>query len=281
MSWNWERTSTIAVKDGIRSQSGKVGRAASWWGERWLKTLSDFGWDSRLARGRSYARRGQVTQLEIRAGEVSAKVQGSRPTPYNCRIALKRLSEPQWENALQSVADSPLIQGQLLAGELPSQIEPIFLAEGAPLFPTQSQDLAMSCSCPDYAVPCKHLAAVYFLVAEWLDRDPFLLLELRGRDRESILAALRVGSEGPVAPEPDEPLDLDTFWSGGPFAPGRTGTAMLPLALLRALGEPPGWTDASLAVSLKPLYAAVSAAAKGLLNGTDKDDVSSDIDDSR
>jgi uncharacterized Zn finger protein len=267
MSWGWEKTSPIAVKDGIRSQSGKAGKAASWWGERWLETLHGFGWDSRLARGRSYARRGQVTQLEISPKGITAKVQGSRPTPYKCGITLRSLSEAQWEHALQAVADSPLIQGQLLAGELPPQIEPIFLAEGAPLFPARSQDLTMSCSCPDYAVPCKHLAAVYFLVAEWLDRDPFLLLELRGRDREALLAALRVGGESAGVPEPDEPLDLESFWMGSPVPPFRAGGAVLPQALLRALGDPPGWTDASLAISLKPVYASVSTAAEALLTG--------------
>src|SRR5689334_5807903 len=102
MSWNWERTATIAVKDGIRSQSGKVGKASSWWGERWLETLRGFGWDSRLTRGRSYARRGQVTQLEISSKGIAAKVQGSRPTPYRCRIELRALSEEQWDHALQS-----------------------------------------------------------------------------------------------------------------------------------------------------------------------------------
>src|SRR4051794_3636887 len=82
MSWFYEKTAPRTVKDGIRSQSGKVGQAASWWGRRWLEALSELGWDNRLARGRSYARRGQVTNLEISAGGITAKVQGSQPTPY-------------------------------------------------------------------------------------------------------------------------------------------------------------------------------------------------------
>ncbi len=183
------------------------------------------------------------------------------------------MSAEQWDHALQAVADSPLIQGQLLAGELPAQIEAIFLAEGAPLFPQRSQDLTMNCSCPDYAVPCKHLAAVYFLVAEWLDRDPFLLLELRGRDRETILAALRVGGEGTAVVEAEEPLEVDSFWTGAPLPPVRLGGAVLPQALLRALGDPPGWSDASLAVSLKPVYASVAAAAEALLTGAEEESV--------
>ena len=157
---------------------------------------------------------------------------------------------------------------------MPPQIEPIFLAEGAPLFPTQTKDLKMSCSCPDYAVPCKHLAAVYFLVAEWLDRDPFLLLEMRGRDRESILTALRVGGETAPVPEAEDPLDLDSFWTGAPIPPARPGPAALPQALLRALGDPPGWTDTPLATSLKPVYSTVSAAAAALLTGPEDGDAS-------
>ena len=267
MRWYFEKSSPLAVKDGIRSQSGKVGQAASWWGRRWLEALSELGWDNRLSRGRSYARNGQVTNLEIGSGGITAKVQGSRPTPYKCLIALRRLSEKQWEHALQAVADSPLIQGQLLAGELPPQIEQIFLAEESPLFPTQTRDLQMDCSCPDYAVPCKHLAAVYYLVAEWLDRDPFLLLELRGKDREAVLAALRVSGESASVPEPDEPLNLDSFWGGAPLPPALPAPAALPQALLRALGDPPGWTDSPLATSLKPLYTTISAAAAEHLFG--------------
>jgi uncharacterized Zn finger protein len=244
-----------------------VGVATTWWGKRWLEALSALGWDNRLSRGRSYARNGQVTQLETRAGGIDAAVQGSQPNPYKCRIEMRKLSPTQWEKALQSVADSPLLQGQLLAGELPAGIEPIFLAEDVPLFPTQERDLQMSCSCPDYAVPCKHLAAVYFLVADWLDRDPFVLLELRGRDREAVLAALRGAGEPVLSVEVEEPLELDSFWTGAPIPASRPGPAPLPQALLRALGDPPGWTDASLATSLKPVYTTVSAAASALAFG--------------
>src|SRR3569833_2728021 len=96
---NWESSGPIAVKDGIRSQTrGKF--ASSWWSKRWLETLESFGRDGRLQRGRNYVRRGQVTDLKLGAGEITAGVQGSRPTPYRVSIRLAPLSDPQWEEAL-------------------------------------------------------------------------------------------------------------------------------------------------------------------------------------
>jgi uncharacterized Zn finger protein len=272
---DWERTTPRAVKDGIRAQSrGGTKFASSWWGQQWLKTLQGFGWDSRLQRGRSYARRGQVTDLGLGPGGVTAGVQGSRPKPYRVTIKLRPLTEGQWEQAIAALSERALAVGQLLAGEMPQEIEEIFGAADASLFPQQSRDLEMNCSCPDWAVPCKHLAAVYYLLAEWLDRDPFLLFELRGRDRDALLTALRERrgaeeeSEAPSA-EADEPLTAAGFWEGGSAALDRGNEAPppVPQALLRALGDPPGWNEASLATTLRPVYAAVSERAGRLLDG--------------
>jgi uncharacterized Zn finger protein len=268
---DWESTGPREVKDGIRAQTRGTRFASSWWGRRWLETLEGFGWDSRLQRGRSYARRGQVTDLKLGADGVSAGVQGSRPTPYRVKIRLTPLTDAQWGQAVAALEERPLFIGELLAGSMPEQIDEIFSAAGAGLFPQRSGDLAMSCSCPDYAVPCKHLAAVYYLLAEWLDRDPFLLFELRGRNREALLGSLQqhaaAGEEG--APEPEEPLSVEGFWEPGDLELGRAGEEppAVSLALLRALGDPPGWSEAPLLTLMRPVYAEVSDRAARLLAG--------------
>jgi uncharacterized Zn finger protein len=271
---DWEQTGPRAVKDGIRAQSRGGSFAASWWGKRWLQTLEGFGWDSRLQRGRSYARRGQVVDLKLGPGGVTAGVQGSQPKPYRVKIQVQPLADGQWERAVAALEERPLFIGQLLAGEMPAEIEDVFREAEAALFPAESEDLEMSCSCPDWAVPCKHLAAVYYLLAEWLDRDPFLLFELRGRDREALLAALRERRGTDDAPdetaaEPEEPLSAEGFWSGGAveLGPENEAPPAVPQALLRALGEPPGWNETPLLGALRPLYAAVSGRAETVLRG--------------
>jgi uncharacterized Zn finger protein len=271
---DWEPTKPRAVKDGIRAQSRGTKFATSWWGKRWLESLQSFGWDNRLQRGRSYARRGQVVDLALGPGGITAGVQGSRPKPYRVSIKLNPLKDAQWEEAITALSERPLFVGQLLAGEMPTEIEEVFAGVDAALFPQQSHDLAMSCSCPDWAVPCKHLAAVYYLLAEWLDRDPFLLFELRGRDRDALLAALRerggAADEADTPPtEPEEPLTAAGFWTAGNLDLDRAGEAPppVPQALLRALGDPPGWNEQPLGTTLRPVYTAVSQRAGALLDG--------------
>lgn len=268
---DWETSTPRTVKDGIRAQSRSGKFASSWWGKRWLQALESFGWDSRLQRGRSYARRGQVVDLALGPQGVTAGVQGSRATPYGVSIRLRPLTEAQWDQALAALTERPLYVGQLLAGEMPQEIEAVFGAAGAALFPETRGDLKMSCSCPDSAVPCKHLAAVYYLLAEWLDRDPFLLFELRGKDRETLLTDLRgrggEGAEEPAA-EPEEPLAVEGFWGGDAYDLDAESDAPpgIPQAILRALGDPPGWCGPSLGTLLRPVYAQVSAQAGTLLD---------------
>ena len=275
---DWEKTSPRAVKDGIRAQSRGGSFAASWWGRRWLQTLEGFGWDSRLQLGRSYARRGQVADLQLGPGGVTAKVQGSDPKPYAVTIRLRSLTEEQWERAGAALEERPLFMGQLLAGEMPAEIEEAFSGADAALFPQKNKDLEMRCSCPDGAVPCKHLAAVYYLLAEWLDRDPFLLFELRGRDRDALLAALRQrhgdADAEPSLPEPEEPLAISGFWDVGEIEPraGGESAPAVPQALLRALGDPPGWNEAPLLSVLRPIYAEVSTHAAAVLQGEEPAD---------
>jgi uncharacterized Zn finger protein len=228
-----------------RSQRGAIGQ--SWWSGRFIAVLEALGVGGRLGRGRSYARAGQVLSMQVDAGAVRAQVQGSRPRPYQARIGLATFGKAEWAVVEQAMADSAWYAAKLLAGEMPSDIEEVFASVGLALFPVDARDLTMDCTCPDVQVPCKHLAAVCYLLAESFDADPFGILAWRGRGREELLErlrALRIADLG-VAPVETRPASTASFWTAGPrleaLPPPVAGTVQRPDALLDQL-EPLGLT---------------------------------------
>jgi uncharacterized Zn finger protein len=181
---------TIDAKGGIKAQTKRGGFGESWWAKRWVAVLESFDIGARLGRGRSYARKGQVLSIDIAAGMVRAKVQGSRPKPYQVTIKVKPLPESDWKKLAETLASQAIFAAKLLAGEMPQEIEKAFAAIGLSLFPEKLRDLETDCSCPDWSNPCKHVAAVYYLLGEEFDRDPFLIFKLRGMSREAFLESL-------------------------------------------------------------------------------------------
>ena len=179
------------VKDGLKtkSQRGEIGE--TWWSKRWIAVLESFHMGARLDRGRRYARKGQVVKIDIKSGEVSALVQGTASRPYKITIRLKPLSERDWDKVADAMASQAIFAAKLLAGEMPKNIEEAFEKVKVSLFPTKSNDLKTHCSCPDWANPCKHIAAVYYLLAECFDEDPFMIFKLRGRTKEKIISELK------------------------------------------------------------------------------------------
>jgi uncharacterized Zn finger protein len=204
--WWLERrpSGPLPVEGGLkaRSQRGAIGR--SWWSARFVEVLESIGVGGRLGRGKAYARSGQVISLEAAAGSVLAEVQGSRPRPYRVRIGLPAYGKADWALVEQAMADSAWYAAKLLAGEMPADIEDVFTSVGLTLFPASVRDLTLDCACPDREVPCKHLAAVFYLLAESFDADPFAMLALRGRDRETLLENIRA-RRGAAAPDSDVP----------------------------------------------------------------------------
>ena len=186
-----ERSAPLRVDGGIKARSKRGAIGEQWWSRRFIGVLESFGMTGRLTRGRNYARRGQVLGFEISSGYVTAQVQGSRPKPYRIRIQVLPLTTPQWQRVERALAARALFRARLLAGEMPREIEEVFADCGTPLFPRRESDMEMSCSCPDWGVPCKHLAAVCYVLAEAFDTDPFGMLAWRGRGREELLASLR------------------------------------------------------------------------------------------
>ena len=243
----------IEVEGGIKARRKRGKLVESWWADRWIKALTRLMDSGRLSRGRSYARRGQVIEIKLEPGQISAQVQGSRRTPYRVGIALKPLTDRQWDAVFDALAEQAIFAAQLLNGEMPQDVEQVFEAVKVPLFPALQGDLKTDCSCPDWANPCKHIAAVYYLLGERFDEDPFLLFELRGRDQGAVVAALRerraTGAE-PVAEAVPMPAAVETpsleaclaaYWALAPEAEEvalEIGEPRVEMALVKRLGLP-------------------------------------------
>jgi uncharacterized Zn finger protein len=247
----------------------------------------------RLSRGRSYARKGQVLEINIKPGQVTARVQGSRRTPYKVAIELQPLTDRQWAMVFKALADQAIYAAQLLNGEMPDEIEEVFEAVRVPLFPEARGDLRSDCSCPDWANPCKHIAAVYYLLGERFDADPFLLFELRGRTQAQIAAALRERRTAgiPAPPEARAPYQPDAieavtapplaeslahYWRTPPAVAQAPAAAQaqsledvsvqiaappVALALLKRVGLPDFVDPAHFRAQLERTYAGVTAQA--------------------
>jgi uncharacterized Zn finger protein len=245
------------VHGGIQINSTRGPVARTWWSARFLVVLEAAGVGGRLARGRTYARRGQTVSLQVDAGAATARVQGSAARPYRVRIGVPTLDKAQWTAVLDALAADASLTAAMLAGELPREVEDVVAAQGVDLFPSGRRDLAMDCTCPDATVPCKHLAAVFYLLAERFDADPFAVLALRGRDRETVLDELR--ARRTRAPEaPPLPTDPAAFYGGGSSPELPAGPSAPPDALLdRVPALPLAVRGRDVVELLRPLYRAL------------------------
>lgn len=225
----------IKVKNGIAARSKKGDIGETWWSKRFIGALEKIGIGSRLQRGKAYARKGQVINISISEAEVHAQVQGTNPRPYSVTISFTRFTDKQWDGIFDALSSQALFTALLLGGEIPKEIETVFAGVNLSLLPVTHREIKTGCSCPDSANPCKHIAAVYYILAEQFDRDPFLIFTLRGRDREDVLETLRerrssmdtkedVEGLVPALPAVHEPKVsiglplaecLDTFWDAG------------------------------------------------------------------
>ena len=274
---------------GIKAQSrgGKFGE--NWWAQRWIEVLESFDMGSRLNRGREYAKKGHVLSIQIEEGQVVARVQGSRPKPYDVDVRMHSLPEADWAKIAGRLAEQAVFSARLLAGEMSADIEEIFEEEGLSLYPAAEGDLKAQCTCPDTANPCKHSAAVYLLLGEEFDRDPFLLFALRGMRREKLLAMIEKqlpqistvegenGRNGEADQKPEDPkqplpFEPDTFWKGAVRLPedvmGDVTPPPISCALPRRLGPFPFWQGQKpLLDALEPIYKKASQHAVGFLLG--------------
>ncbi|MFL6143313.1 MAG: SWIM zinc finger family protein [Labedaea sp.] len=276
---DYEKSGPIRVDNGIRARSKRGAIGSSWWSRRFVDVLESLDLGSRLASGRAYARSGQVLGLQVTAGSVAASVQGSRAEPYRLSIGLRVIWPAQWERVERAIAAQAIFNAKLLAGDLPEDLEQVFDELGLALFPRTAEELAMECSCPDHSVPCKHIAATLYLLAEAFDDDPFLLLAWRGRNKAELLASLR-GREastvdGParspwdaLRAEPAPTLDecvADYFSCRGRLVPvdGRQAEIIVPDAVLRERDPLPVEVRGHLVTDLlRPAYLAMTGSAE-------------------
>lgn len=153
--------------------------ARTWWGKSWNLNLERYAdYSNRIGRGRSYVRHGAVLDLQINSGKVESLVQGSRSKPYSVRIKIKAVNKKIWQEIKAACGDKlDSLQG-LLAGKFPKALGDIFMAQGKGLFPSP-KEIEFSCSCPDWAYMCKHVAATLYGTGARLDEDPGLFFKLR------------------------------------------------------------------------------------------------------
>ncbi|MBM3179192.1 MAG: hypothetical protein FJZ86_02440 [Chloroflexi bacterium] len=266
-------TKAIKSKDGIKAQSKRGAFAKSWWAQRWIAALERLVDSGRLSRGRSYARQGQVLSIDETKDGVAARVQGSMRTPYKISIKMNHLTDAEWDKVIDVLAEQAIFTAQLLAGEMPQDIEQAFEKAKVSLFPSNRKDLQTDCSCPDYSNPCKHIAAAHYILGERFDEDPFLIFRLRGRTQEQVMLELRkrrVGSDE-TEDEVEEtevviPLEeqIENFWDLRVPLEGFAVSIRPPvieMPLLKRLGEANFVPEPGLQSMLSAAYQAVSRKA--------------------
>jgi uncharacterized Zn finger protein len=282
MTWNNKPTTPRKARGGIKALDEKGEFAKNWWARRWLRAMENLMAAARLQRGQSYARLGQVLSIEEHRGVVVARVQGSRSKPYKVTIRLMHFNNAQWERVFKVLSGKALFAAQLLSGEMPPDIEDAFSAARVNLFPTRAGDLLTECSCPDWANPCKHIAAAHYILGNRFDEDPFLLFRLRGRTQEQVLEGIRryrssqyheeeIPSQAEIPIEEDreeieestfeDPCSLENFWQMQSRLEDYSLDLKppdIPLPIFRRLGEPDIARDESMERMLEDGYNSVS-----------------------
>lgn len=202
---------------GIKAQTQRGAFGEKWWARRWIAILERAPNARELKRGKRYARQGQVLDIEVAKGEVEARVQGTRDDPYLVRIGLEPFTPNQWSRITARFQQRAKYAAWLMAGRMPEDIEGVFAVCDVSLLPEAREELTTGCTCPEEASPCRHVAAVSYLLAEEFDRDPFLLFRLRGMGREELLGRLNPSqcgsaSFGSSLENEALPVAAEDFW---------------------------------------------------------------------
>jgi len=267
-------TKAIKTKDGIKAQNQRGAFAKNWWAQRWIAALERLVDSGRLSRGRSYARQGQVLSIEETKDGIAARVQGSQRSPYKIKIQIEPLTGAQWDKVIDALAEQAIFSAQLLAGEMPQEIEQAFESAKVSLFPSQRNDLKTDCSCPDYSNPCKHIAAAHYILGERFDEDPFLIFRLRGRTQEQVMQELRkrrAGEDEAVEEDVEEaetiiPLEdcIANYWGMGVPLEGFSVSIRPPtieMPLLKRLGAASFVPDPGIESLLQDAYQTIGRKA--------------------
>jgi uncharacterized Zn finger protein len=274
----------------------------TWWGQRFIAALEQFTDSNRLGRGRSYASNGKIKSYEVTNGKVEARVRGSinpyfgvyTEPLYKTSIKIESISPADWQKLITSIGSRADLITRLLLGEIPDNIEEVTAPLGLHLLPHNQKDFTTDCSCPDYSNPCKHIAGVYYLLAAELDRDPFLMFELRGLSRGELRTQLANTSLGQILADaltstevPLIPVDSyfprpqrqnassvseassghKAFWTGAhrlPSPQAGVAQASVPALLIKKQGDYPAFwpKDTSFLGVMEDLYERVRNKSK-------------------
>jgi uncharacterized Zn finger protein len=272
----------------------------TWWGKNFITAIERLTDSGRLQRGRSYASGGKVKSFEIDGGLVTAKVRGSvnpyfgvtKEPLYTTTLDFAPISKAKWSAAIALIASKASLISRLLLNEIPDNIEDSLKTLGLNLLPASAKDFKTQCSCPDYSNPCKPIAGVYYLIAAELDRDPFLLFELRGLPREALKTELAksplgqaLSAELSAQQLPPVPVEhyytqpqtveatapsLKDFWQGEKRLPQTlevATTSVVPAILVKKQGDfPTFWSrDNSFIAAMEGLYDRVRTKNKDRL----------------
>lgn len=276
-------------------------QAKTWWGRRFLKDLESFTEEGRLARGRQYLTGRRITQWDVRGCEVFAEVRGKvnpyygvyEAPVYDTRLQFTPIPDAAWSEAIALIGSRAGYVSRLMFNEMPDEIERPLAELGVGLLPAGHHEIQGSCTCPDYENPCKHIAALYYLLATRLDQDPFLLFELRGLSRADLIRRLKTTRLGsalasaldeappdtqpatsfftrPVEQTPPDNLSPRDYWRGQRKLPSGVEPAA-PAAvsgiLVRKGGDYPAFwdKDESFVEVMDALYEQVRKKAKDWL----------------
>lgn len=180
-----------SIRGGIKTRTSRNNTYSNnWWSLHWIKILESNIDSVRLSRGKTYARKGQVANITIDTGLVTAFVQGTREKPYQIKLGFQTVTDAQMGFLLLRFKEKASFAAKLLTMEMPKETEEAFAEVGMELFPNKGELSRFKCTCSDFITPCKHIAAVLLLMAEGIGENPLLLLKLRGLDRQRLLNQL-------------------------------------------------------------------------------------------
>lgn len=185
------------VVGGVEAVTKRGAFARGWWGRALIEAVEKVGDSGRLSRGRTYARGGQVVALDIAAGRVTAEVQGSQIAPFTAVLTLRTLDEGHTAELVETIRATPGTLAALVSGTVPQELAPMLLPDGG-------RELDFDCTCPDLGWPCKHVAAVAYLLAERVDREPLTMLTVRGLDLDTLMRAVGGEADDPGAAPADD-----------------------------------------------------------------------------
>ncbi|NJK61504.1 MAG: hypothetical protein HC921_01405 [Synechococcaceae cyanobacterium SM2_3_1] len=272
----------------------------SWWGQKFIEALESFTDPARLSRGRSYATEARIKSFTIQDQMVIAQVRGNvnpyfevyKEPLYTTTIEFNPITPAKWSAVIAYIASKAGFISRLLLNEIPENIEDAFATLGLHLLPRSQKDFKTSCSCPDFSNPCKHIAGVHYWIAAQLDRDPFLLFELRGLSREALKIELAKSPLGkalaadlaameqdpvkvthyfskPQIVQPTSDLDLKDFWQGQKHLPQgieNSSPSVISGLLIKKQGDFPSFwqRDNSFIAAMEELYQRVKNNPKGV-----------------